>query len=270
MRVRSVTALTVRVGSVAVEFRTGDEALRRALHGRYAGFIIDDGHPDYVFDIEAIVPSADRADADLSVVQDRTHWLVERGDFHARWDTQTRRGVIRQTSSPYATDSMLRILHTLVLAQEGGFLLHAASAVRDGRAFVFAGPSGAGKTTLSRLAPRGVSLLTDEVSYVRREGNVYVACGTPFAGDLGHPGVDVSAPIARLYLLTHGPGNRIEPLHGADRLRALLVNVLFFARDPALVHAVFAAAADFVDRVPVARLTFVPDAGVWDALAQEG
>jgi hypothetical protein len=74
---------------------------------------------------------------------------------------------VRQTANPYAIDGVLRILHSLILARAGGFLVHAASAVRNGRAFLFAGVSGAGKTTISRLAPPDVALLTDEISYVR-------------------------------------------------------------------------------------------------------
>ncbi len=79
---------------------------------------------------------------------------------------------------------MLRIVHTLVLARQGGFLLHAASAVRNGKAFVFAGVSGAGKTTLSRLAPADADVLSDEISYVRKEAGGYYAYGTPFAGEV--------------------------------------------------------------------------------------
>jgi hypothetical protein len=93
--------------------------------------------------------------------------MMERGDFRAEWDPQCHRGWVRQRPSPYAIDGVLRILHSLILAREGGFLVHAASAVRNGRAFVFAGVSGTGKTTLARLAPPDVTLLTDEISYVR-------------------------------------------------------------------------------------------------------
>jgi len=111
-------------------------------------------------------------DADLSVRREAGRWIMERGDFRAEWDPECRRGWIRQTANPYAIDGVLRILHSLILAREGGFLVHAASAVRNGRAFVFAGISGTGKTTISRLAPADVTLLTDEISYVRGEEQV--------------------------------------------------------------------------------------------------
>ncbi len=41
-------------------------------------------------------------------------------------------------------------------------------------------------------------------------------------------------------------------------------NILFFAEDHALVEKLFATACDFVDRVPIRRLTFYPDGRVWD------
>jgi ABC-type multidrug transport system ATPase subunit len=63
---------------------------------------------------------------------------------------------IEQTINPFSLDSVLRILHTLLLAREGGFLLHASSAIRNGSAFLFSGVSGAGKTTMARLAPPDV------------------------------------------------------------------------------------------------------------------
>ena len=43
-------------------------------------------------------------------------------------------------------------------------------------------------------------------------------------------------------------------------------NILFFAEDQALVEMLFATACDFVARVPIRRLTFYPDARVWDVI----
>ena len=44
-------------------------------------------------------------------------------------------------------------------------------------------------------------------------------------------------------------------------------NILFFADDPELTGQVFETACDVAATVPVYRLTFAPDAGVWDAVA---
>jgi hypothetical protein len=160
----------------------------------------------------------------------------------------------------------LRIVHSLILARQGGFLVHAASAIRNGKAFLFSGVSGAGKTTISRLAPPDATLLTDEISYVRREGNRYMACGTPFAGELARVGENRSAPIIALFLLEKGLQNSIEPIAPTEAIQRLLRNILFFAHDPELVELVFQSACEFARLVPIHRLIFVPDQRVWDII----
>ena len=74
------------------------------------------------------------------------------------------------------------------------------------------------------------------------------------------------APLAALYLLAQGPENRVDDISAADAARGLLSCILFFAEDAELVQAVFRSALDFVERVPVRRLTFVPDARVWELI----
>jgi hypothetical protein len=258
--------IVVQIGGMAVRIRTDDSAFLHLLQDRYEGFVGPPECADYEFDVDLTPPGAVGADADVRVFRRSGRWSLERGDFRAEWDPASNSGSIRQSANPYSIDSVLRIVHTLVLSRQGGFLVHAASAVRNGKAFLFAGASGAGKTTLSRLAPADAVLLTDEISYVRRQEGGYIAFGTPFAGELARVGENICAPIAAMYLLAKGPENRIEPVAQAEAGRSLLANILFFAEDAELVHFVFQSACEFVGRVPVYRLTFVPDARVWEMI----
>jgi hypothetical protein len=259
--------IAVEIGGLPILFRTRDSSFRKLLEDRYTGFMSSLPNPKFEFEVELVTPSAEmESEADAQVEMQDGLWHLQRGDFRAQWDPQAGRGHIRQSANPYSIDSVLRIVHTLILAREGGFLLHAASAIRHDRAFLFSGISGAGKTTISRLAPSDVILLTDEVSYLRRETKGYHACGTPFAGELAQVGTNCSAPVATLFLLEKGSENKIEVVSTAEAVRCLLRNILFFAEDAELVEMIFRSACDFVDRVPVRRLTFVPDARVWDII----
>jgi hypothetical protein len=258
-------SLVIEIGGMPVRVNTSDADFLEMVHTRYAGFFGFSDKPEIDFDIDLSAPRTG-VDAPVSVVQRSGRWLLQRGDFRAEWEPAQRRGKIQQFPNPYAIDAVLRIVHTLVLAEQGGFLVHAASAIRNGKAFLFAGVSGAGKTTMSRLAPSDVALLTDEISYVRKQDNRYIAYGTPFTGELARMGENISAPIAGLYLLAKGSENRIEPLASAPAVRELLANILFFAQDMELARMVFDSACQFVDRVPVSRLTFVPDSRVWEMI----
>jgi hypothetical protein len=263
-------SLVIEIGGIPVRVNTTDSGFLHLLQARYAGFVASPGlaqDPDCIeFDVDLQPPAPADPEADVRVTRRGSRWSIERGDFRAEWDPATRRGWIRQSSNPYSIDAVLRIVHTLVLAGQGGLLLHSASAVRNGKAFLFAGVSGAGKTTISRLAPPDATLLTDEISYVRKLENGYTAFGTPFTGELAKLGENVSAPVAGLYLLAQGPENRIDALPYGEAARSLLANVLFFAEDEELVQSVFHSVFEFVSRVPVSRLTFAPDVRVWDLI----
>jgi hypothetical protein len=256
----------LEIGGISISFRSASNDFCRLLEKRYIGFVNPSAPPRYTFDVEIAPPPEDSADEDVRVTRLASGWHVQRGDFQAAWDSSSGKGWLRQTENPYSTDTLVRIVHSLSLATEGGFLLHAASVIRDGRAFLFSGVSGVGKTTLSRLAPRDVMLLTDEMSYVRRETNGYRAHGTPFAGDLGRSGEKASAPIRGLFFLHQGPENRAERLDNTDAARKLLRDILFLAHDEDLVERVFHSAVEFVKTVPAYRLTFAPDARVWEII----
>lgn len=262
------SSIIIDIGEKAASLQTADPAFVELLERRYGGFVNDAACPALSLEVTLVSPETLPQGADLQVRQQQSgRWRVERSDFCAEWDSTSRCGWVRQSLSPYGTDSILRIVHTLLLAPEGGFLLHSASAVRNGRAYLFAGRSGAGKTTISRLTPTDVVLLSDEISYVRRHGEGYRAFGTPFAGELGTAGPNISAPVAALYLLAHGSSNHVQALGRAEAARALLESILFFAEDAELVRMVFEAACEFVCRVPVYRLTFAPQPRVWDLIA---
>jgi hypothetical protein len=125
--------------------------------------------------------------------------VVERGDLRGRIDLGGFEAEIELSSgtrfSPeISLESFMRILYSLILPDRDGVAIHASSLVRNGKAYVFPGKSGAGKTTVVKLSS-DATVLTDEISIVREIGRGARAYGTPFHGDLGVPGENVSAPI---------------------------------------------------------------------------
>jgi hypothetical protein len=262
--------LDIGIGGIHVRMRTTSPEFIELMQDRFRGFTDHVAMPDHVFDVE-IVPvsyaedeSLDGISTEVRVLRDGDRWRLLCGDFDAEWVPGSGHGKVRLHPSPYSLDSVLRILHTVLLAGQGGMLMHASSVVLDGRAYLFTGVSESGKTTISRLAPPGAHLLTDEMSFIRLEHGTYYAYGTPFAGELATPGENLRAPIAAIHLLAKGADNRIEPIEPAQAVRTVMANVLYFARDDALTAQVFDNAIALAAAVPIRRLTFFPDARVWD------
>jgi hypothetical protein len=265
--------VVVEVGGIPIEIQTTDAGFESILRGRYGDYINPDANSEFTLRVQ-LTQMAETSNSDdeseeaptAEVWLEGKEWRFRRGDFQACWNPATRQGEVFQTANQYSIDSVLRIIHTLLLAPQGGFLLHSSSAVRNGKAFLFSGVSEAGKTTMARLAPPDATLLTDEMSFIRKVDGRYFAYGTPFAGELAKPGENISAPIAALYLLKKAQENRIDKLEPAEAVQRLLRNILFFAHEEEMVRQVFAGACAFVAAVPVYQLSFFPDHRVWDLI----
>lgn len=268
---RTLGAVTIDMGGFAMRFRPDNPSFGEALSNYYAGFVNPGVAAWCHFDVSLRRPPVGTC-RDLRVSNRGALWRIERGSsFLAEWNSGTRQGWMFHEPNlswvAYSIDAVLRTAHQVLLAEEGGFLLHASSVVRNGRAFLFAGVSGAGKTTIAHLAPQDAILLTDEISYVKRHGNEYCAHGTPFtSSDCQRRGRNISAPIAAVYLLGKGAENRFESVDRATAARALLRNVLLALPDSELANRLFESAIAFVSRVPVVRLIFAPDERVWDLI----
>jgi hypothetical protein len=166
----------------------------------------------------------------------------------------------------YALDSLLRILLTMVLLPRRGFLLHAATVVRDGDAYVFAGRSGAGKSTVASLSPAG-TVLTDEISLLRFTDGCWQAYGTPFWGEFRAAGQNEHYPIAGVYTLVQSAGDRVEQLATKEIIRALLPCVLFFTSKLDANEELLRLLLGFVELVPCYRLHFRRDDAFWKVIA---
>ncbi len=165
----------------------------------------------------------------------------------------------------YALDSLLRILLSWKLTGRNGFLLHAATVIRNGKAYVFTGRSGAGKSTVASLSPKG-SVLTDEISLLRRENGEWRAYGTPFWGEFRAAGSNTSAPVRGIFRLVQAAENRVTPLRPVEMIRALLPNVLFFSSESEANRRLLEIVGRASEELPGFELAFRKDPAFWEVL----
>lgn len=112
------------------------------------------------------------------------------------------------------------------LIRHNGLMLHASAAVTDGRAYLFSGPCGAGKSTHTALwqktfGAENVKILNDDKPALRLEDGQWFAYGTPWSGKTAR-NLNLRAPLAGICFLSQGAENTIRPLTGAKAVFALL------------------------------------------------
>ncbi|HMP88841.1 MAG TPA: hypothetical protein PJ991_01505 [Kiritimatiellia bacterium] len=138
-------------------------------------------------------------------------------------------------------------------------IVHGAGIVVDGKGYVFFGPSGIGKTTISRLwLGHGAVLLNDDRVAIYRQGDEWRIAGTPWHGE--EPKVSpASAPLAGVVRLRQAPENNIRKLTAIEGLSELLACALipFFSRSG--IDRAMDLLGDMYNAVPMMEFSFRPE-----------
>src|ERR1017187_7546170 len=98
----------VEIGGIPIALSTCDDRFLDLLRQRYAGFL-SSSPPEFEleFDLTSTGPASDD-DVRARRNVDEGEWILERGDFRARWAPRTGRGHVRQNANPYSLDSVDR------------------------------------------------------------------------------------------------------------------------------------------------------------------
>ena len=227
-------SLVSRSGAYRSASRLRTTSFLDLLRRRYSGFL-SSSRPEFELQVD-LTPARPPSDDDVRVRRERNNtngeWILERGDFRVHWNPVTGRGRVRQNSNPYSLDSVLRILHSLILAERGGFLLHAASAICDGQAFLFSGVSGAGKTTMTRLAPSEITLCSPTKSLTCAQTLAVIRHSARLSRESWPDPVKTARRRSPLFFSwSKVPRTASQELSSAEAVRRLMRNILFFAED---------------------------------------
>ncbi len=130
--------------------------------------------------------------------------------------------------------------------QAGGFVLHASAIAAEGKAFLFAGLSGAGKSTIARHLGAGRRISDDQSMVVPWHGRWW--CRSAF--HLEHEG----APPARIFLIEQAGRTRLEPIAPARALPLLLRHLVLWQGDGRAHQKVLTNITHFLSQVPCFKL----------------
>lgn len=134
--------------------------------------------------------------------------------------------------------------------------LHASSVEMNGKATVFFGPQGVGKSTILTLC--NSRIISDDYAVIQYMGNIPYVFSTPFDRKL--PLVEnLSFPLNRMFYLEQAPYNKIADYDG--NLISLLINnmrpnLVYYRNSSVYMKRIFLGSARLISKIRVDKLYF--------------
>ena len=154
-----------------------------------------------------------------------------------------------------------------LVAQAGGFILHASYIVYNGMGILFTAPSGTGKSTQAELWHkfRDAQIVNGDRAVVRLTDGSASVWGFPFCGSSSYCH-NVTAPLAAIVYLSQAPQTTIQKLRGYQAFRYVWEGVNVHHWDPENVALVSKTTEQLLQQVPVYHLACTPDESAVSAL----
>ena len=231
----SGSSLRVNLGATVAELNTSDESWIAALKQRFEGFITE-------------------APPDL---------ILRHRPGHKGPDVEyLPSGIEVRINGGAGTESVDGIFRTRLPELAAPALVAHGALLTDGaRGFLCCGPSGAGKSTIAALLHERA--LCDELALVRSADCGFESISLPYW--IARPGC---VPLAGIFLLEHAPEHHRQRLAPAAAIRSLKSNICWPTNCPVALSTAFSNLTGIVASIPVWRLGFARDPGVWQMIAE--
>lgn len=147
----------------------------------------------------------------------------------------------------------------LLLYYQNAFLLHSSVVEINGKALLFCGESGAGKSTQASLwqQHKDARILNGDRCVIRHTNGIFYGGGSPWSGTSGIYCKDYY-PIAGIIMLKKAEENSITPL-GAKAFSALLGQTTLNNWDKAFVEKTSSYIVHICETIPIFELSCLPD-----------
>lgn len=282
--------LKISIGDVTIGLRCRDEEFARALCTWCGAFRVA-REPDFWLEIEL---REGRPVAEIQQIMPEVHLEVNGGRFCTcpplwegeisraeRWlKFRTERELFHPAIQPRFLNVLLSSIYNTICeyqrrSEREAFLFHGCGVVAREKGYLFTGPSGAGKTTVAKLAGRR-TVLNDEVVLLRNGEGEFWLSGTPLLGRLNKK-ANGWHRLRAVLMLAHGEEVRLRSLSRGEAYQQFLVQLFgtapllppWVAREGLLfleARADFSASA--VRAVPMYELHFKPDDSFWPLVEQ--
>lgn len=162
--------------------------------------------------------------------------------------------------------AMMNLYSAFAVSRKWGVMIHSSCVMQGDVAFLFAGHSGNGKSTVAQLSqPR--QILSDEASVIRvTEHGVWVY-DSPFRTALPHSVGAKPVPLRGIYVLRQSPHIARHRLSGPEAFAQLMERTFYWAHASAETSAIWRLQTTLLRQVPIYELEFQKNELFWEVVS---
>jgi hypothetical protein len=203
---------------------------------------------------------------DMSITEEDNIISYKRADYLIKVDTDYTSASLFVYDELALNHALLNLYSSFIVHHNWGLLIHSSCVRENGKSHIFAGHSGAGKSTAAKLsAPR--ELLSDEATLLKVTPNEVTVFNSPFRSELDSDGELIVIPLASIQLIHQAIQNKRTELKRSEAFSLLMDKVFFWNRTPEETKKVLHLLVLLVQNVPAYELYFQKNNTFWEMIS---
>lgn len=220
--------------------------------------------PDILINIEEGygVPFVDYG---VAIIKESNFISFRRADYLIEVDSEYHNAKISVHNELALKHALMNLYSSFIVNHNWGLLIHSSCVIENGKAHIFAGKSGAGKSTAAKLSyPR--DLLSDEATLVKITHDNITVYNSPFRSELETIGTENSSLLASIHVLLQALQNKKVRIRKSDALLTLMDKVFYWIHTPEETRKILQLLEILINTVPVYELHFQKNNKFWELI----
>lgn len=205
-------------------------------------------------------------DYEVEVTKQEDKLFYRRADYLIEVDREFKLATVSVHDALALKHALMNLYSSFIVDRNWGLLIHSSCVIEKGKAHIFAGHSGAGKSTAARLSyPR--ELLSDEATLVKITPEGIRIYNSPFRSELEAQQFEGDVELASVQMLHQALQNKRIKMGKSDALVHLMDKVFFWPHSQEETKEILNLMTMLVKQVPVYELHFQKNNTFWELIS---
>ncbi|MBY0145919.1 hypothetical protein [Neobacillus niacini] len=258
--------LKTKIGDFYIRILCESKNLRTMLEKNFHSYIpIGNKQPDLVINIEDGF-GVSFQDYYVDIMKDSNQIFYRRADYYIKVDSDFRTALVSVHNELALKHALMNLFSSFIVYHNWGLLIHSSCVIDNGRAHIFSGQSGAGKSTAAKLSfPR--NLLSDEATLVKITEEDVQVYNSPFRSEIEADSFSGNLSLGSVQILFQALQNKRERVAKSEALFQLMDKVFFWPHSQEETSRIMKLMTLMVKQVPVYELHFQKNNSFWELIS---